>query len=89
MKLIAAAERLVESVLEQVLRQRPIANHLSEKAAETSLTAVEQALDSLSTKRRRWPLALTVLPVLAVGRRLQLLGAFPHLHVQVPMEDRT
>ena len=33
MKLIAAAERLVERVLEQVLRQRPIANHLSEKAA--------------------------------------------------------
>ncbi|HET6869754.1 MAG TPA: hypothetical protein VFH80_27825 [Solirubrobacteraceae bacterium] len=84
-KLIAAAERLVEAVLQEILSQRSIADHLGEEAAETSLATAEQTLHSLPTKWRRW----TVLRVVALRRRVELLGDVPHLRIQVPTKVQT
>lgn len=61
-KLVAAAERLVEAVLEQVLGKRTGADHLREETAESRLAGVEQILDSLGRDRGHRAFPLAVLP---------------------------
>lgn len=88
MKLTATPKRVREAVLKEILGQGSVADHLCQKAAEPNFAAQEQTLDDLPT-RRRFRLARTALQAVAGRQRLDVLGALPHLRIQVPVEGRT
>lgn len=87
-QLAATTECFVEAVLEQILGQRPVADHLGEEAAKAGLRGVKELLDNLRASLSRRALGRTPPSRFgARGQNVDLFSELPHLSIQVPKGD--
>lgn len=85
-KLVAAAEGLVEAVLQEIFGEPPVVDHLDEKPSQTCLASTEKTFHLFAGALQGTTLGFSSAELVAPRRRGQLFGGFPHLLIQVPIE---